>query len=377
MKERYYSLDVFRGITVAFMILVNNPGSSHTYEQLEHTYWNGWTLTDLVFPFFLFAVGNALSFVMPRLQAAGQAVFLKKVFKRFALIFLIGLFMFWFPFVYWSGNSLQWIPWHDVRIMGVLQRIAIAYLLASLIIYYFKNRGALIISVLILLVYGFICYYYDAGNNPYAFGVAFDTSIIGESHMYKERGVLFEPEGFASSLTPVVQVILGYFVGWHIQRLGKKSLLVVQLLFAGAALVALAYFANIYTPINKRIWTSSYVLLTTGLATILLSILIYFFEIKNVKGWGSKFFDAFGKNPLFIYVLSAVIPRLMWLIKIPTHIESGVQQYTNPLSWFYDHICVQAFSKEQNASLMYAIIYVLLLWLIAWWMDKRKVYIKV
>lgn len=377
MKERYYSLDVFRGMTVAFMILVNNPGSHHTYEQLEHAYWNGWTLTDLVFPFFLFAVGNAMSFVMPRLQAAGQAVFLKKVIRRSVLIFVIGILMFWFPFVQWQGGALQVIPWHDVRIMGVLQRIALAYFFAALIIYYFKNKGAVIISILILFVYGFVCYYFNAGGAPYLFGVEFDKAILGESHMYKEAGVLFEPEGFASALTPIVQVILGYFAGWYIQRKGKSFGLVVQLILAGIALTGLAYVADVFTPVNKRIWTSGYVLLTTGLATILLAIIIYFIELKNYRGAWSKFFDAFGKNPLFIYVLSAIIPRLLWLIRIPEGVENGVQKYTSPLGWFYDHVCKPIFENEKNASLMYAIVYVLLLWAIAYWMNKKKIYIKV
>lgn len=285
--------------------------------------------------------------------------------------------MFWFPFVQWQGNSLQFVPLSDVRIMGVLQRIAIAYLLAALIIYYFKNKGALIISIAILLVYGFICYYYDAANLSYTFGVDIDKKLLGTSHLYKEAGIIFEPEGFASAFTPVVQVIFGYFAGWYIQRRGKRDGLIMDMIIAGALLTGMAYAADVFTPVNKRIWTSSYVLLTTGLAIFLLAVLIYLIELKNWRGPWSKFFDAFGKNPLFIYVLSAIIPRILWLIRIPSKVENGVQGYTSPLAWFYDHVCKPLFENEKNASLIYAVVYVLLLWLIAWWMDKKKLYIKV
>ena len=160
MKERYYSLDVFRGATVALMILVNNPGSGeHVYTPLDHAPWHGCTPTDLVFPFFLFAVGNAMAFVMPRLEQAGTSSFLKKVIKRTLLIFFIGLFLNWTPFVMWQNDRLVFKSWewttsdgvlHGIRILGVLQRIALSYFFASLIIYFFKTKGAYIISISLL-----------------------------------------------------------------------------------------------------------------------------------------------------------------------------------------------------------------------------------
>src|SRR5690606_38707159 len=140
MKQRYYSLDVFRGATVALMIMVNNPGTwKHIFAPLRHAEWHGWTPTDLVFPFFLFAVGNAMAFVMPLLQEGGAAIFWKKVTKRTIVIFLIGLFIMWWPFVQWRGEELvfkQWVnpdnPDQGIRILGVLQRIALAYFFASI-----------------------------------------------------------------------------------------------------------------------------------------------------------------------------------------------------------------------------------------------------
>jgi len=147
MNQRYHSLDVFRGATVALMIMVNNPGSwEHIYAPLNHAPWHGCTPTDLVFPFFLFAVGNAMAFVMPRMEQAGTAYFLKKVFKRTLLIFLIGLFLNWSPFLMWQNDTIVFKSWewtdaegiqHGIRILGVLQRIALAYCFASMIVYFF------------------------------------------------------------------------------------------------------------------------------------------------------------------------------------------------------------------------------------------------
>jgi len=158
LNQRFYSLDVFRGATVALMILVNNPGSwAHIYTPLEHAPWHGCTPTDLVFPFFLFAVGNAMAFVMPKLEAAGTNAFLKKTLKRTILIFLIGLMLNWMPFIKWSNNELVGKPFETLRLLGVLQRIALCYCFASFIIYFFKTKGAFVTSVIILLCYWLLC----------------------------------------------------------------------------------------------------------------------------------------------------------------------------------------------------------------------------
>src|ERR1700712_1017804 len=163
MNQRFYSLDVFRGAVVALMILVNNPGSwSNIYSPLEHASWHGCTPTDLVFPFFLFAVGNALAFVLPKLEAAGENYFWKKIVKRTLLIFFIGLTLNWFPFIKWQDDHIVLKPWQfidadqnpaGVRILGVLQRIALAYFFASVIIHFFKIRGAFVAACVILLGY--------------------------------------------------------------------------------------------------------------------------------------------------------------------------------------------------------------------------------
>src|SRR5690606_12972817 len=232
MNKRYYSLDVFRGATVALMILVNNPGSwAHLFSPLGHAAWHGLTPTDLVFPFFLFAVGNAMAFVMLRLREAGDAVFWRKVLKRTALIFLIGMFLNWWPFIQWQGDSLvfrQWVdpadPDRGIRIMGVLQRIALAYCFASIIVYYTRVRGTLIASALLLGGYWLLCVLFG-GNDPYSlagwFGTEVDKQIFGVAHLYKGEGVPFDPEGLVSTLPSIVQVILGYLTGVYIRAKGQ------------------------------------------------------------------------------------------------------------------------------------------------------------
>ena len=229
MNQRFYSLDVFRGATVCLMILVNNPGSwAHIFDPLEHAPWHGLTPTDLVFPFFLFAVGNAMAFVMPRLEAAGDAVFWKKIIKRTLIIFAIGLFLNWWPFVRWVEGELVFRAWVDpvnpnngVRILGVLQRIALCYFFASILIYYLKPRRAFFISLIILLLYWLWTY---LGNpaDPYSlkgwFGSDIDKNMLGVAHMYKGEGIPFDPEGLVSTLSAIVQVVLGYMVGDYIQK---------------------------------------------------------------------------------------------------------------------------------------------------------------
>lgn len=383
MNQRYYSLDVFRGATVALMILVNNPGSwEHIYAPLEHATWHGCTPTDLVFPFFLFAVGNAMSFVMPRFEKEGPAFFWKKVVKRTFLIFLIGLLLNWSPFVKWDGNHLVGKPWANVRIMGVLERIALCYFFASIIVYYFKTKGAYVISCIILLFYWFLCYWLGAPNDPYSlsgyFGTHVDIDLFGIGHVYKGEGVPFDPEGLASTFGAIVQVIFGYFVGQYIQQKGKNYEMLTNLFVAGCVLVFAGYCWDMVFPVNKKIWTSSYVLYTTGLAMLAISIFIYLLEFKERKGAWSKFFDVFGKNPLFIFVLSGFLPRLLALIKIPNGVDdAGKPLTTNAFAWFYQHICKNVSADLRVGSLLYAICLIIFFWSIVYVMDKKKIYVKV
>ena len=382
-KERYYSLDVFRGATVALMILVNNPGSwSNTFSPLAHASWHGCTPTDLVFPFFLFAVGNAMSFVMPQLQQGNSSEFWKKVIKRTILIFLIGLFLNWSPFVKWSDTGLVFKPWENVRILGVLQRIALCYFFASVIIYYGKSRMALFIGMMILVIYWVLSFALGAAGHPYSlsgyFGNAIDFNILGISHVYKGEGVPFDPEGLTSTLPAIVQVIFGFLVGEYIQLKGKNFEMLAKLLLTGVVLVLVGFIWDFSFPINKKIWTSSYVFYTSGLAIVTLSMFIYLLEFNNAKGKWSQFFDVFGKNPLFIFVLSGFLPRVLALLRWVDHVdEKGEPVYTNALPWFYQNVCKDVTSDLRIGSLLYALCIIAFMGTIAYLLDKKKIYIRV
>ena len=423
MNQRFYSLDVFRGATVCLMILVNNPGSwGYIYDPLEHAPWHGLTPTDLVFPFFLFAVGNAMSFVMPRLEAAGDAIFWKKVTKRTAIIFLIGLFLNWWPFVTdvnrlaegatefhkvtifkgftWldyskdkAGNIIETIK--GVRIFGVLQRIALCYFFASIIIYYFKARKAFYVGAVLLLVYWMLCY---AGNptDPYSlkgwFGTDIDKQILGLSHIYQSekldgKNFPFDPEGLMSTISAIVQVIFGYLVGDYIQKKSKVPdqqhfdferpgvnsngmyPMLTGLFVIGIGLLVTGFCWDMVFPINKKIWTSSYTIYTTGLAIITIATMIYMIEVNNIRGGLARFFDVFGKNALFVFALSAFLPKGLALIKL----GDGV----NPWNWLYKKVLIHIPGAKENGSLAYALCVITFMWAICWWMDKKKIYVKV
>ena len=385
------------------MILVNNPGSwQHIYPPLEHAAWHGLTPTDIVFPFFLFAVGNALSFVMPRIKAAGDSTFWKKILKRSALIFLIGLFLQWWPFVAWSNDHLVFREWVDpnnpengVRILGVLQRIALCYFFASVIIYYLKPKGALYFGLILLVLYWILCYMSNPAD-PYSlegwFGTNIDRKILHVPHMYKGEGLPFDPEGIMSTLSAIVEVILGYVVGNYIREKSKAPenlspgrednfgpyQMLSGLFVAGVAMLFTGYWWDKAFPINKKIWTSSFTIYTSGLATITIATMIYLIEYKNKRGWLTKFFDVFGKNALFVFALSAFLPRTLALIRIPDHLDDeGKMAYITPWSWLYQRVLVHIPGDPRIGSLAYAICVILLMWFICWWLDKKKIYIKV
>lgn len=387
MKQRFYALDVFRGATIALMILVNNPGSwKYIYTPLEHASWHGCTPTDLVFPFFLFAVGNAMAFTIPARRRSGNRAFWVKTLKRTVLIFGIGLLLNWFPFIkYDSGGALVAKGFGNLRILGVLQRIALCYLFASIIIYYLKPAKAFIAGIILLLLYWSVCLAFGNAADPYSlqgwFGTPIDKAILGESHMYHGEGVAFDPEGFPSTIAAITQVILGYLAGDYIVQ--KKNAItgtaiptswytiIANLFVAGSLLVFTGFCWDMVFPINKKIWTSSFVIYTTGIAIMVLAILLHLIEANGHRGRWSRFFEVFGKNPLFIFVLSGVWVRLYGLVRIPA--DNG---YEGLGGWMYSHVFAPMFGN-MNGSLLYAIFHVIIFWAIAWWLDKKKIYIKV
>lgn len=368
-SPRFLALDVLRGMTICFMIIVNNPGSgAEPFSPLLHASWDGFTPTDLVFPTFLFVVGNAMSFSMPRYRQSGTSSVLTKLFKRTVIIFLLGFLLYWFPFFSETpGGGFQFSPISGTRIMGVLQRIALTYCAAGLMIHFLSKKQVWSLSVIFLLGYWLVLYvfgdYTMAGNA----GQKLDLLVFGESHLYQGEGMAFDPEGILSTFPSIVNVIAGYYAGVLIQEKGKSYETVAKLFIAAFVLLCIAYFWDFVFPINKKLWTSSFVLYTVGLDLCILGILFFTLEIKGFTK-GSYFFQVFGKNPLFIYFLSEILYTLFYLIKTP----SGT-----PL---YDAISISVFQRILPGawgSLAFALGYVLLCWLIGYWMDRKKIYVRV
>ena len=368
--SRYLSLDILRGMTVSLMILVNNPGNWATiYAPFKHASWHGFTLTDLVFPTFLFVVGNAMSFSFKKLNSLRTSTFFTKTFKRAAIIFLIGLGLSYYPFVRLVDGELILKNILDIRIMGVLQRIAICYLLAAIAIRFLKQKWLVVLSIFILLFYWVLLLYFG-GSDPYGLetnaALRFDLLLFNEENLYHGYGIPFDPEGLLSCLPAIVNVIFGYLAGMFIQQSVNKKKLVIQLVGAGLVMLSLGLVWGLYLPINKPIWTSSYVILSTSWDLIILGFLIGILEIANFKSW-SRFFEPFGKNPLFIFVLSGVVVLTMGLIFIGD---------TSLKSWIYQNLFLSWLSPY-NASLLYALLFLVFMWLIAYILDKKKIYIKV
>jgi predicted acyltransferase len=372
-SQRFLALDIFRGMTVCFMIIVNTPGNgATTYAPLHHAHWHGFTPTDLVFPSFMFAVGNAISFVMPKWASLPQGRVLGKIFKRTFIIFLLGFLMYWFPFVrYNEQHQLVVESFGNTRVMGVLQRIALAYCFASLMAYYMKPARVFIMSIVFLFLYWIILLSFGDLADPYNMltnaGTRLDLWLLGPNHLYHGEGVPFDPEGILSTLPSIANVTFGYLAGKWIQQKGKEYEGLAKLLLAGTLLVGLALLWHPFFPINKKLWTGSFVFLTVGIDCVILAGLIYVTDFLQVRKWG-YFFEVFGRNPLFIYLLSEVIAILFWFF--------GVGENYQPVyRWIFENIFRHA--GMYFGSLLFAISVMLLCWLVGYVLDKKKIYVRV
>ena len=373
LPNRFLALDVFRGMTVCFMIIVNTPGDKvNRFAQLVHADWHGFTPADWVFPSFLFAVGNALAFVMPKFLDTPPQYFLQKVIKRSFIIFLLGFLMYWFPFMKWNeAGQLVIKSFSDTRIMGVLQRIAIAYLAGSLILYFVEAKRIISVSVAILLGYWAILIGLGDAIDPLSIqGNAvykLDHFLFGDNHLYKVNGTIpFDPEGLLSTLPAIVNVLAGYLAGQFIMKSGKTYEALAKLLLVGFVLILIAESWNWVFPINKRLWTSSFVLYTVGLDLGILAAIIYLIDFKKIKT-GVNFFTVFGKNALFIYLLSEILAISLKFSRV-----SCDQSY---FKWTYHVFCEPIGGKI--GSLVFAIVFMLVCWGVGYWLDKKKIYIKV
>jgi predicted acyltransferase len=371
LSKRFLALDVFRGMTVCFMIIVNTPGNGDmSYSPLRHAQWHGFTPTDLVFPSFLFAVGNAMSFVMAKWAQQSQSEVLWKIFKRTFIIFLLGFLLYWFPF-FREDEAGHWAfaPFSGTRVLGVLQRIALCYCIGSLLVYYLKPRTAVIICIGLLFLYWGLLYWFGvpgqeltmAGNA----GRRLDIWLLGYGHMYHHDKIVFDPEGALSTLPAIGNVVAGFVVGRFVQEKGKTYEGLAKLLLVGCALMAAAYFWDLVFPINKKLWTSSFVLYTVGLDCAILAGIIYVIEFLQKTRW-TWFFEVFGKNTLFIYLLSELL--VITLFMIPVGPDSLFH-------WIYEHLFQWA--GDYLGSFLFAIAYMLVCWAVGYVLDKKKIYIRV
>jgi predicted acyltransferase len=365
-QQRYLALDVFRGMTIATMITVNNPGSwSHIYAPLKHSAWHGCTPTDLVFPFFLFIVGVSMFFSFAKYDSKPDTKSLLKVLKRTALIFIIGLFLNSFP---------QWqTDYSKLRIMGVLQRIALAYGIGAVIVLVVNRKYLPFLAAFILLVYWGILYFLGSAE-PYSLSgnlaPEVDSFILGEAHIYKGFGLPFDPEGLLSTFPSIATVILGFMAGGLISKT-EKARITLYLLLYGAGGVVIGIIWGQFFPINKPLWTSSYVIYSAGLACIIMAILIWIIDLKGYTKWTS-FFVVFGMNPLFIFALAGIWARILTRI---IKIHDGDTVVTG-YNWLYMKI-FQPVAGDLNGSLLFALSHIAVFWFICYVLYKRKIFIKV
>lgn len=362
MKERYLPIDVFRGLTIFLMILVNTPGSwNYVYEPLKHAEWHGCTPTDLVFPFFLIAIGLSIAFSFKKFRS-NKPKQLKKILKRSFIIFLIGVLLNWFPFYYKSFDQL--------RFLGVLQRIALAYLIAGIMITYCSRNLISILSVLILLGYWLLLFLLG-GNDPYSLeqnGIgALDIFLFGSDHVYSGFGIDFDPEGILGSFPAAVSIAIAYKIGLYIQEAKNRILLPRDLVLIGLGFLILGMIWNQWLPINKPLWTGSYVVYTAGWAIIVLATLIWFIESRKWKFW-VKPFQVFGLNPLFSYVLSIAVVKLM----LYTFRINDMNLY----AWSYEEYFQPLFGNYPG-SFLFALTFTFIIWVFSLILYKKAIVIKI
>jgi predicted acyltransferase len=364
-SSRLVSLDIFRGMTVAFMIIVNTPGSwDHVYAPLRHAKWHGCTPTDLVFPFFLFIVGVSIWYSMKKYGYEINTGSVFRIFRRTITIFALGLFLAIFPHFSRDYSTL--------RIMGVLQRIALAYGVGAIICLAVRRDYLwIVIAVILLLYWGLLGLF--GGADPYSLegnlAPGVDAAILGKNHLYKGFGIPFDPEGILSTLPAVCTVLIGYYVGEIIGKGSADGKTVMKLVLFGVASTGLGLLWNMLFPLNKPLWTSSYVLYTAGIGMGVLAFIYFVADVMKFQKWGS-FFLVFGTNALFSFFLAGVWTRIMLLIKI-TSGSSKVTLYT----WIYEHVCMPV-AGNLNGSLMFALMQMLLIWLIALVLYRKKIFIR-
>ena len=356
---RYLALDAFRGITIALMILVNTPGSwSHVYAPLLHANWHGCTPTDLVFPFFLFIIGSAMFFSFKKSDFATTPTQFFRILKRGGIIFFIGFMLNVIPF----DTAIE-----ELRIMGVLQRIGVAYVLAASLVLLLNRRGVFIASALILLAYWGLLLSMGENSLTIEGNIVrhFDLATLGANHMYTMRGVSFDPEGLLSTIPAAVSMLLGFELTRYLTSIKDKKSSVIKLALIGGVAISFGALWGLILPINKSLWTSSYVIYTTGFACLLLAAFVWLIDIKGQYKLVSPLL-VYGTNPLFIFVLSFCFVTAYLNITIGN---------SSLYAWLYQQFLL--FANPTLASFLFAFSHVVLFWFVSLTLYQRKIVIKI
>lgn len=373
---RLLSLDVFRGLTVAAMILVNNPGSwAHIYAPLKHAEWHGCTPTDLIFPFFLFIVGVSISYALGSKKGyMSHSKLIITALKRALILFGLGLFLNLFPKVFTEPIE----AFQTVRIPGVLQRIAVVFFITALIFIKTTPKTQLRLLMGILLAYWAMMTLIPVPGVGYAnleketnLGAWLDRTLLTEAHLWRSAKT-WDPEGILSTLPAIGTGIFGLLIGTWLKRKDREDSVKISWMFSiGILAVILGLIWDLCFPINKALWTSSFVLYAGGLATIGLALCYWLIDVQGYKK-GTTPFVVYGINAITVFFLSGLIPRILTMIKV--NMPDGT--ILNSREWMYESFFSPYFSPI-NASLAGAVTFILI-WLgILWLMFSRKIIIKV
>ena len=373
---RLLSLDVFRGLTVAAMILVNNPGSwTHIYAPLKHAEWHGCTPTDLIFPFFLFIVGVSISYALGSKKGyMSHSKLIMTALKRALILFGLGLFLNLFPKVFTEPME----AFQTVRIPGVLQRIAVVFFITAVIFIKTNPKTQLRLLIGILIAYWAMMTLIPVPGVGYAnleketnLGAWLDRSLLTEAHLWRSAKT-WDPEGILSTLPAIGTGLFGVLVGTWLKRKDREESVKNSWMFSiGILAVILGLIWDLCFPINKALWTSSFVLYAGGLATIGLALCYWLIDVQGYKK-GTKPFVVYGVNAITVFFLSGLIPRILTMIKVNMPDGSTV----NSREWMYETFFSPYFSPI-NASLAGAVTFILI-WLgILWMMYNKKIIIKV
>lgn len=385
-NNRLLSLDILRGITIAGMILVNNPGSwGHIYAPLEHAEWNGLTPTDLVFPFFMFIMGISAYFSLSKYNFKLSGSCLWKIVRRTVVIFLIGMFIAWFGMflrgILGTKTFVEAVFNFDhIRILGVMPRLALCYGIGSIIALTVRGKALPWVVAGMLIVYAILLIFGEgfafADTNIIA---VVDNKVLGPDHMYSMTidGVRlkFDPEGLLSTLPSIAHMLIGFICGGLIAGTKDNDRRIISLFIVGTILTFAGFLLNYGMPINKKIWSPTFVLTTCGLASSFLALLIWIIDVKKKNRW-CRFFEAFGVNPLFMYCLGAILSIVIGAVKVPySGNESGLISIKG---YIYEGCLIpMCCNNETLASLVFALLFVLFNWCIGYILYKKKIYIKI